>query len=49
MASIHEVLGELRSVAYDERDKGARFEKLVQAFLRTEPEPDPFSRTGSLC
>ena len=38
MASIHEVLGELRSVAYDERDKGARFEKLVQAFLRTEPQ-----------
>jgi len=38
MASIHEILGELRSVAYDERDKGARFEKLVQAFLKTEPQ-----------
>ncbi len=38
MASIHEVLGELRSFSYDERDKGARFEKLVQAFLKTEPQ-----------
>lgn len=38
MASIHDILSELRSVAYDERDKGARFEKLIQAYLRTEPQ-----------
>lgn len=36
--TIHEVLGQLRSTALDERDKGDRFEKLVQSFLRTDPE-----------
>lgn len=37
-ASIHDILGELRSVAYDERDKGDRFERLMQAYLTTEPQ-----------
>lgn len=38
MANIHDILDELRSVAYDEHDKGARFEKLIQAYLKTEPQ-----------
>lgn len=36
--TIHEVLGELRAAALDERDKGDRFERLIQAYLRTDPE-----------
>ncbi|CUR62099.1 putative Helicase [metagenome] len=36
--TIHEVLGDLRSSALDERDKGDKFERLVQSFLRTDPE-----------
>lgn len=36
--SIHEVLGDLRTSALDERDKGDKFERLVQSFLRTDPE-----------
>ncbi len=38
MTSIHDVLDELRSIAYDERDKGDRFERLMQAYLTTEPQ-----------
>lgn len=37
-ASIHDILRELRSVAYDERDKGDRFERLMQAYLSVEPQ-----------
>ncbi len=37
-ASIHDVLADLRRVAFDERDKGARFEVLIQAYLKTEPQ-----------
>lgn len=36
--TIHEVLGELRASALDERDKGDKFERLVQSFLRNDPE-----------
>ena len=36
--SIHDILRELRSVAYDERDKGDLFERLMQSFLTTEPQ-----------
>lgn len=36
--TIHEVLGELRASALDERDKGDKFERLVQSFLRADPE-----------
>ncbi|GAB3668829.1 DEAD/DEAH box helicase [Nocardioides korecus] len=36
--TIHEVLGELRASALHERDKGDKFERLVQSFLRTDPE-----------
>lgn len=36
--SIHDILDELREVSYDRRDQGARFEALIQAFLRTEPQ-----------
>jgi predicted helicase len=37
-ATIHEVLGELRATSLDERDKGDKFERLVMAYLRTDPE-----------
>ncbi|MGV8882563.1 MAG: DEAD/DEAH box helicase [Rhodoglobus sp.] len=37
-ASIHDILRELRSVSYDERDKGDRFERLMQAYLTVEPQ-----------
>lgn len=36
--TIHEVLGELRAASLDERDKGDKFERLIQAYLRTDPE-----------
>ena len=36
--TIHEVLGDLRASALDQRDKGDKFERLVQSFLRTDPE-----------
>ncbi len=36
--SIHDILQQLRSVAYDKRDMGNRFELLMQAFLRLEPQ-----------
>lgn len=36
--SIHDILDQLRSVAYDERDKGSRFERLMRAYLSTEPQ-----------
>lgn len=36
--SIHDVLEQYRKVAFDEYDKGAHFERLMQAFLQTEPQ-----------
>jgi predicted helicase len=36
--TIHEVLEELRASALDERDKGDRFERLVQAYFRADPQ-----------
>jgi predicted helicase len=38
IASIHDVLEQYRKVAFDEYDKGAHFERLMQAFLKTEPQ-----------
>ncbi len=37
-ASINDVLNELRASALDERDKGDKFERLVQAYLKTDLE-----------
>lgn len=37
-ATIHDVLDQYRKVAFDEYDKGAHFERLMQAFLKTEPQ-----------
>jgi predicted helicase len=37
-ATIYAVLDDLRSAALDKRDKGDRFERLVKAFLETDPE-----------
>jgi predicted helicase len=36
--SIHDILAELRSYSFDERDKGDRFERLMQAYLTTKPQ-----------
>lgn len=36
--TIHAVLDRLRADALDERDKGAKFERLVRAYLTTDPE-----------
>lgn len=38
MSTIHDVLGELRATALDERDKGDKFERLIKAYLETDPE-----------
>ncbi len=38
MSTIHEVLGELRATALDQRDKGDRFERLIASYLRSDPE-----------
>jgi predicted helicase len=35
--TIHDILDQLRSHAYDERDKGDRFERLMVAYLKTDP------------
>ena len=37
MTSIYEVLGHLRASALSEADKGAKFERLVQSYLRVDP------------
>ncbi|MDQ3307583.1 MAG: DEAD/DEAH box helicase family protein, partial [Actinomycetota bacterium] len=36
--SIHEVLDDLRASALDERDKGDKFERLMQGYFRTDPQ-----------
>lgn len=36
--TIHEVLGELRGTALDQRDKGDKFERLIASYLRNDPE-----------
>lgn len=38
MPTIHDVLGELRATSLDERDKGDKFERLIKAYLTTDPE-----------
>ncbi|MEB0000529.1 DEAD/DEAH box helicase family protein [Cryobacterium sp. RTS3] len=36
--SIHDILAELRTISYDERDKGDRFERLMLSYLQLEPQ-----------
>ncbi|GHE06847.1 helicase [Klenkia taihuensis] len=36
--TIHAVLDQLRSTALDERDKGDKFERLIRAYLTSDPE-----------
>jgi predicted helicase len=36
--TIRDLLAELRESALDERDKGDRFERLIKAYLQTDPE-----------
>lgn len=36
--TIHEVLHDLRDTALDKRDKGDKFERLIAAYLRSDPE-----------
>lgn len=38
MPTIHDVLSELRATSLDERDKGDKFERLIKAYLTTDPE-----------
>ncbi len=38
ITSIHDVLNQYRKVSSSEYDKGAHFERLMQAFLQTEPQ-----------
>lgn len=38
MATIFDLLSDLRSLSLDERDKGDKFERLVKAYLKTDPE-----------
>ena len=35
--SFHQVLEKYRSIAFSETDKGHRFERLMQGYLRTDP------------
>ncbi len=35
--TIHDILDQLRDSAWDERDKGDRFERLIVSYLRTDP------------
>jgi predicted helicase len=35
--SFHQVLEKYRTIAFSEKDKGHRFERLMQAYLRTDP------------
>jgi hypothetical protein len=35
--SFQQILDKHRSLAFSERDKGSRFERLMQAYLRTDP------------
>jgi predicted helicase len=35
--SFHQILEKYRSIAFSEKDKGHRFERLMQAYLRTDP------------
>ena len=45
MTSIYEVLSHLRASALSESDKGSKFERLVQSYLRLDPVfTDQFSR-----
>jgi predicted helicase len=36
--SFQQILAKHRSLAFSERDKGGRFERLMQAYLRTDPQ-----------
>ncbi len=35
--SFHKVLDHYRNYSFSERDKGDRFERLIQAYLQTDP------------
>jgi len=36
--SIHKILEHYRKISFSERDKGNRFERLIQAYLQTDPQ-----------
>lgn len=38
MKSFHDILKTYRTISFSERDKGDRFERLIQAFLQTDPK-----------
>ena len=36
--SFNNILAKYRKISFSERDKGARFERLMQAYLLTDPQ-----------
>ncbi len=36
--SFHKILDKYRKISFSERDKGDRFERLMQAYLQTDPK-----------
>ncbi|MCL2651705.1 MAG: hypothetical protein FWD60_11885, partial [Candidatus Azobacteroides sp.] len=38
MQTFNFILEKYRKVSFSERDKGARFERLMQAYLQTDPQ-----------
>lgn len=42
MATIHAILNKFRKHSFSERDKGARFEHLMKAYLKTDPKYSTF-------
>ena len=42
-SSFQNILNKYRKISFSERDKGDRFERLMQAYLLTDPKySDPF-------
>ena len=37
MTNIHELLAKYRAASFSERDKGAKFERIMRAYLLTDP------------
>ena len=35
---FHQILNNYREIAFSERDKGDRFERLMQTYLKTDPK-----------
>ena len=42
--SFNNIIEKYRKFSFSERDKGDRFERLMQAYLQTDPTYTPFAR-----